>query len=102
MTTRRILLVEDEAVSRELLERGLARAGHTVTTAADGAEAAALLDSEFDFVVTDLLMPNADGLQLLAGFPQVAFMTYQVLALRLLWAGVSACIVKGLLAALTG
>jgi DNA-binding NarL/FixJ family response regulator len=66
MTSHRILLVEDEAVSRDLLERGLKRAGHHVTTAADGVLASALLDQEFDFVVTDLVMPNADGLAVLA------------------------------------
>ncbi|MCY2959505.1 MAG: response regulator transcription factor [Planctomycetota bacterium] len=66
MTRGRILLVEDEAIGRELLARGLSRSGYEVETAADGVEAAALLEREFDFVVTDLVMPNADGLAVLA------------------------------------
>lgn len=65
MSGRRILLVEDEAVTRDLLARGLTRAGHSVSVASDGAQAASQLDTPFDVVVTDLLMPVADGLSLL-------------------------------------
>jgi DNA-binding NarL/FixJ family response regulator len=63
---RRVLLVDDEATVRELLARGLTRAGYEVTAAADGAEAIELLAGSFDFVVTDLVMPRADGLAVLA------------------------------------
>lgn len=66
MTYGQVLLVEDEAVGRELLARGLARAGYVVSTATDGRQAAHLLDGEFEFVITDLIMPHADGLSLLA------------------------------------
>lgn len=66
MTQGNILLVEDEAVGRELLARGLTRAGYQVATAANGVEAAKLLEREFEFVVTDLVMPHADGLAVLA------------------------------------
>lgn len=65
MTTRSILLVEDEATGRELLARGLQRAGYAVVTAADGLAATELLDRDFDFVVTDLVMPRADGVAVL-------------------------------------
>jgi DNA-binding NarL/FixJ family response regulator len=60
-----LLLVDDETTSRELMARGLRRAGFAVTTASDGREAAKLLAQPFDFVVTDLVMPHADGLALL-------------------------------------
>lgn len=60
-----VLLVEDETTGRELLARGLARAGFDVSAAADGAEAREKLAREFDFVVTDLLMPRVDGIELL-------------------------------------
>ncbi len=66
MTKERILLVEDEPVGRDLLARGLTRAGYEVATAADGVLAAELLAGPFDYVVTDLVMPNADGLAVLA------------------------------------
>jgi two-component system nitrate/nitrite response regulator NarL len=66
MTRGSILLVEDEATGRELLARGLTRAGYEVVAAADGLQAAECLTREFDFVVTDLLMPHADGLAVLS------------------------------------
>lgn len=62
---RRLLLVEDEATGRDLLARGLVRAGYEVSTACDGLQAAALLENEFEFVVTDIVMPRADGLSVL-------------------------------------
>lgn len=65
MTGQRVLLVDDELMVRQLLARGLTRAGYAVTTACDGLEAAALLEQPFDFVVTDIVMPNADGLTVL-------------------------------------
>ncbi|WP_067790247.1 response regulator [Paraurantiacibacter namhicola] len=59
----RILLVEDEDMVRAVAERALARAGHTVTTAADGEEglAAYAKGEGFDIVVSDVVMPGMDG-----------------------------------------
>lgn len=65
MSGERVLLVEDEAVGRELLARGLTRAGYQVVTASDGSVAVELLDQPFEFVVTDIVMPKVDGLALL-------------------------------------
>lgn len=65
MTRTRVLLVEDEAVSRELLARGLVRAGFDVATASDGSAAMSLLDEEWDCIVLDLVMPHMDGVGLL-------------------------------------
>ncbi len=65
----RILLAEDSAVTRSLLGSWLAKAGYGVTSARDGQEAWELFESEedpgFDAVLTDLVMPRLDGLQLL-------------------------------------
>lgn len=68
----RVLLVDDEATGRELLARGLTRAGFEVETAGDATQAGERLVREFDFVVTDLVMPRGDGLQLLAELNRLA------------------------------
>jgi DNA-binding NarL/FixJ family response regulator len=65
----KILIVDDEADARELLLRGLVRHGHLATGAMDGAEALRLLDPSYDVLVTDLVMPQLDGLGLLRGLP---------------------------------
>jgi CheY-like chemotaxis protein len=58
----RILLVEDNAVNRELAVELLHRAGVTVTVARDGREALDVLDREaFDGVLMDCQMPVMDG-----------------------------------------
>lgn len=64
---KRVLVVDDAAVSREL-ERGiLAAAGYEVETAVDGLDALDRLRSrEFALVVADVEMPRLDGLQLTA------------------------------------
>jgi PAS domain S-box-containing protein len=62
----RVLLVEDEAAVRELLERILVRAGFDVTTAPD-ALAALRLGGEpgtFDLLVSDVVMPGMNGIEL--------------------------------------
>jgi len=64
----RILIVDDEQSLREFLEIFLRKEGFDVTTAGGGAEAVASLDSgeEYDLVLTDLMMPEVDGLQVLS------------------------------------
>jgi sigma-B regulation protein RsbU (phosphoserine phosphatase) len=60
-----VLVVEDDPVSRRVLERDLSRLLYTVSTAGDGAEAWSLLESNpFRIVVSDWMMPNMDGLAL--------------------------------------
>jgi two-component system response regulator PilR (NtrC family) len=62
-----ILLVDDERSMREFLAIYLRRAGHRVEAAASGAEARKALEArEFDVVITDLRMPDATGLDVLA------------------------------------
>lgn len=61
----RILVVDDEADIRDAFCVALQRAGHAVTTAADGAQAADLHHSDtFDLIVSDLAMPGLDGIGL--------------------------------------
>lgn len=62
-----ILLADDEEIIRVTLTDDLREAGHKVTAVADGQAALdALRDHHFDFVITDLRMPGADGFQVLA------------------------------------
>ncbi|RYF09887.1 MAG: sigma-54-dependent Fis family transcriptional regulator, partial [Deltaproteobacteria bacterium] len=62
----KVLIADDEANLRKVLRRLLERDGHEVLAAADGQAALALLGSHsIDLVVTDLKMPNLDGLALL-------------------------------------
>lgn len=62
----RVLVVDDNDMSRGLLTRHLTRQGHAVTEAGSGAEALAILgNSKFDVVLLDLLMPKLDGFQVL-------------------------------------
>lgn len=62
----RILLVDDEPLLRDSLTIALQRAGHTVTVAQNGAAALKLLAGKtFDVIVTDILMPEMDGLEMI-------------------------------------
>lgn len=60
-----ILVVDDDAHIREVARFALARAGHSVELATDGAAALARIESRVpDLVVLDVLMPELDGLAL--------------------------------------
>jgi two-component system cell cycle response regulator len=68
MTDRRgrILVVDDDAFSRTLYGDMLAEAGHEVVLSAGGAQALERLRSEsFDAVISDLVMPDVPGFQVL-------------------------------------
>jgi DNA-binding NtrC family response regulator len=67
MPTGRILLVEDRESLRRMLERALTGEGYEVVAAADGEAAMARLgERTFDLVLTDLKLPAASGLEVLA------------------------------------
>jgi len=60
-----VLVVDDDAHIREVARFALARAGHTVELAADGAAAAERIGrGGLELVVLDILMPELDGLTL--------------------------------------
>jgi CheY-like chemotaxis protein len=62
----RILVVDDEPDQRFLLRRILQRAGHEVGEANDGAAALrAVRESPPDLVVTDVMMPVMNGVELI-------------------------------------
>ncbi|MEA1923027.1 MAG: SpoIIE family protein phosphatase [Pseudomonadota bacterium] len=62
----KILIAEDERVSRRLLESRLKKWGYEVTAAEDGEEAWELFQKEyFPMVISDWMMPKMDGLELL-------------------------------------
>jgi len=61
----KILIAEDALVSRRLLERHLQAWGHEVVAATDGAEAwQCFVTDEFPIVISDWMMPQMDGLEL--------------------------------------
>jgi two-component system response regulator MprA len=61
ITAHRLLVVEDDADLRSLLQRGLTEEGFEVRVAADGASAVAQADDEPDVLIIDIGLPDADG-----------------------------------------
>lgn len=62
----RVLVVEDEPDLREVVSAALRRAGHEALAAENGGAGLAALEAErFDAVVTDVFMPEADGIELI-------------------------------------
>ncbi|MBU8872036.1 MAG: response regulator [Gemmatimonadales bacterium] len=60
----KILVIEDDAEVRELLNALLSRAGHTVREARDGREGIhSFRTSPSDLIITDLIMPHKEGLE---------------------------------------
>jgi len=62
----RILLLEDNLELSEAIVLALQRAGYEVLSAADGQSGQNLLtENQFDLVISDIVMPGADGLEVL-------------------------------------
>ncbi len=73
----KILIAEDDAVSRRVLEATLVKFGYDVVVAGDGAQAWALLEGEDAprLAILDWMMPELDGVEIcrrLRGIPNVA------------------------------
>lgn len=79
----RILAVDDSAAMRQMVGITLTGAGHEVQQASDGHQALQLAERErFDLVITDVNMPNMDGLTLvrqLRSLPNYRFVPLLVL-----------------------
>ncbi len=63
----KILLAEDDDSMRGFLAKALERAGHDVISCADGEEGLEALevnDARFDLLLTDIVMPGLDGIEL--------------------------------------
>jgi len=59
-----ILVIDDEEMLRRTLRALLERAGHTVMEAEDGDQGLAQLDVQMpDLVLTDIIMPNREGVE---------------------------------------
>ena len=66
-TRRRILVIDDEQDICDLTKLLLERAGHDVACTTDSRAALRMLDEQmFDIVITDMLMPDHDGLEVMA------------------------------------
>ena len=60
-----ILVVDDESVLRSFLQDALLAKGYLVTTASNGEDALALIrEHDYDVVLSDVVMPGIDGLEL--------------------------------------
>lgn len=63
----RILLAEDDDSMRDFLAKALARAGHEIEAVADGAQGLDALGEAagaYDLLLTDIVMPGVDGIEL--------------------------------------
>jgi DNA-binding NtrC family response regulator len=62
----KILVIEDEPTVRLGMTRSLCRAGHVVSAAADAGEGRNMLpEDNYDLVITDLMLPDGNGIEIL-------------------------------------
>jgi two-component system KDP operon response regulator KdpE len=79
----KILVVDDESQIARMLRVSLQSSGYTVTTAANGTEAIARFTAERpDLIITDLAMPEMNGLELTVAIRRVAQTPILVLSVR--------------------
>jgi CheY-like chemotaxis protein len=63
---KRILLVDDDDMLRSVLAQVLHRAGYFINTASDGRQGLEIaLAEDYDLVITDLIMPETEGIELI-------------------------------------
>jgi two-component system, OmpR family, KDP operon response regulator KdpE len=78
-----VLVVDDDPSIRQTLTRELALAGYDTIAATDGVEAKKLFEERRpDLVITDLAMPRADGMAVVAAVRQVDATPVIVLSVR--------------------
>ena len=72
----KILLVEDDDVTREYVVSGLRGAGHVVDEMADGVDGLTMaLRGEYDAAILDRMLPGMDGLSVLKAMRAAKVMT---------------------------
>jgi len=75
MKSKRILVIEDDPFMRETLQDVVEDKGYYITTVANGKRGISLHEKEhYDLIITDVLMPDIDGLEVIMkirqNFPQ--------------------------------
>lgn len=79
---KKVLLIEDDTLARHSMRAVLDGAGYEVTEAEGGKEGlAAIAETLPDLVVTDILMPDMDGLEVLQSIKRNADTSPKVLAI---------------------
>ena len=68
--SKKILIVDDNATNRKLLEAILKRGGHEIVEAENGVEALEKLSPDVDIILLDLVMPLMGGLEFLEILPR--------------------------------
>ena len=69
---KRILVIDDDAILLKTVKAVLAAEGYDVATADDGVEGLDLYDQGgFDLVITDILMPNKNGIKTISHIRKV-------------------------------
>jgi two-component system chemotaxis response regulator CheY len=74
---RKILTVDDSSSIRQMVSFTLQKAGYEVAEAVDGKDGIAKAGGgKFDLIITDLNMPNVDGIQLIASVRKLPGYSY--------------------------
>ena len=69
----RILLIDDDALARDMLRQMLERAGYDVVEAASGRDGLQQYQATaIDLIITDILMPDQDGLEIILELRRLA------------------------------
>ncbi len=77
-----ILVVEDDLKFREPLVKTLTNEGHTVSIASDGMAALSLLKTARpDLIITDILMPNMDGIEMIVELSRTGVASVPIIAM---------------------
>jgi two-component system chemotaxis response regulator CheY len=87
-TNIKILFVDDSSTIREMVESSLMEIGYmNIQGAEDGVEALELsAEEEYDFIITDINMPNMDGITLIQKLrDKLDYMTTPIMVLTTEW-----------------